>query len=157
MTMNEKEKKPMTVRAKELAALVAKDLHIERSKSQSKSKSPEIYTDELRKSVEEIIAEEARQLWRKETGRRIPKEGVPEEYHDKAMISVLKRWQKTLKEIKETVPKMAPPPPPLDKALIAAHPVCPECGEPMKRVVGRLYQCPRHPHITRLMPEVPQT
>lgn len=148
------EERPLSVRAKELAALVAKDLHIEKPKS--KSKSPEIYVDEMKKSTEEIIAEEARQLWRKETGRRIPKEGVPEQYYDKAMVLVLRRWQKTLKEIREVTPKMAPPPPPIDKALVEAPPLCPKCGQVMKRIVGRLYQCPKHPEVTRLMPEVPK-
>lgn len=145
------EEKPLRVRAKELAGLVAKDLQIEESKSQSKS--PEIYTDEMRKSPEEIIAEEAREIWRKETRRRIPKE-LPPEYYDKAIVTILRRWRKTLKEVKETVPKMAPPPPPLDKAIVTARPLCPICGEPMKPIVGRLYQCQKHPAQTRLLPEV---
>ncbi len=121
-----------------------------------KSNPPEIYIDETTRSIEEIIAREAMEIWRRETGKPIPKEGVPQEYKDKAMVEVLKRWQKTLKEIKETLPKMALPPPPIDKEIVKAAPTCPICGKPMKRIVGRLYQCPLHPHITKLLPTLPE-
>jgi len=151
--MAEEEEKPLAVRAKELARVVARDLGIKRK--ETKSRSPEIYVDEMEKSIDQIIAEEARAIWRKEERRRPPKE-LPQQYYDKAMVNILKRWQKTLKEIKETVPKMAPPPPPLDKAVVVAAPLCPICGEPMKRIVGRLYQCPKHPTQTKRLPEVPE-
>jgi len=104
--------------------------------------SPQIYREELEKSVEAIIEEEAIALYRKVTGKKkIPEEGVPQEYWDRALMDVLRRWQKTLKEISETVPKVAVPPE--AKFLVEAPPVCPKCGELMKKLVGNLYQCPK--------------
>ena len=135
-------------KAKELAGLiVARNAEISSNPDyKNKKDPPQIYIDEMEKDIDLIIAEEARVLYRKETGRTPPKE-LPQKYYDKAMISVLKRWQKTLREIAETVPKMAPPPtePYREEILAKAPPLCPVCGEPMKQIGRGLYQCPKHP------------
>ena len=54
---------------------------------------------------------------------------------------MLRRWQKTLKEIRETIPKTAVPPE--AKYVVGAPPVCPKCGVPMEKLIGKLYQCPK--------------
>jgi len=122
-------------KVKRLAALLT-------GKSSTASKSPEIYREELGKEVEEIIEEEAKRLYLKVTGRRkIPKEGVPQEFRDKALIDVLERYQTTLREIQEIVPRAAPP---LERKYVEKGiPLCPKCGVPMKPLVGKLYQCPQ--------------
>ena len=149
------------LRAKELAGLVvARNVELSSNpNSKNKKDPPQIYLDEMEKNIDLIIEEEARALYRKETRRRPPKE-IPQQYYDKAMISILKRWQKTFREIEATVPKMAPPPPtePVELAkeevIAKGPPLCPICGEPMKRIVGNLYQCPKHPSQTMRKPEV---
>jgi len=107
-----------------------------------KTESLEIYREELEKEVNEVIEEEAKKLYLKVTGkRRIPEEGVPQEFKDKALIDVLERYQSTLREIQETVPRTAPPPE--RKYAEKGIPICPKCGVPMKVLVGKLYQCPQ--------------
>ena len=144
-------------KAKELAGLiVARNAELSSNlNSKNKKDPPQIYLDEMEKTIDLIIAEEARVLYRKETGRRPPKE-LPQEYYDKALISVLKRWQKTLREIAKTVPKMAPPPtePYREEILAKAPPLCPVCGKPMKEIMKGLWQCPDHPFQTFSKPEV---
>jgi len=104
--------------------------------------SPQIYREELEKSVEAVIEQEAIALYKKITGKKkIPPEGVPQEFKDRALVEVLRRWQKTLKEIRETVPKVAVPPE--AKYVAGAPPVCPKCGEIMRKLIGSLYQCPK--------------
>ena len=145
--------KPTTVEAKRLAFLTAEDVKMHRSNPGS----PQIYMDELKTPIEEIIRKQAVELWRKEKHGPVPKE-IPQEYLDKAMVEVLKRWQKTLREVRETVPKMAPPPEMPPEMVEKAIPTCPQCGTLMKKIVetetGTLYQCPNHPGITRLIPKV---
>jgi len=134
------------IKAKELAGLVlARNVEVSPKKESGKN-PPEIYMDEMERDIDLLIAEEARVLYRKETRRRPPKE-IPQKYIDKAMISVLKRWQKTFREIEATVPKMAPPPtePYREEIIAKAPPLCPECGEPMKEIMPGLWQCPKHP------------
>ncbi len=111
-------------------------------KKQSPHNSPQIYREELEKDVEAIIEQEAIALYRKTTGKKkIPSEGVPSEYKNRALMEVLKRWQKTLKEVREVTEKTAVPPE--AKYLAEAPPVCPKCGEVMKPLIGKLYQCPK--------------
>ena len=145
------------LKVKELAGLViAKNAELSSNpNSKNKKDPPEIYLDEMEKDIDLIISEEARILYRKETGRPPPKE-IPQKYYDKAMISVLKRWQKTFKEIEETLPKMAPPPtePYKEEVMVKSPPLCPICGEPMKRIGKGLYQCPKHPTQFMRKPEV---
>jgi hypothetical protein len=145
--------KPTTVEAKKLAILTAEDVKMHKSNPNS----PQIYTDELKTPIEEIIRKEAAELWRKEKRTNVP-EVIPQEYLDKAMVEVLKRWQKTLREVKETVPKMAPPPEMPPEMVEKGIPICPKDGKPMKKIVetatGILYQCPQHPQMTKLIPKV---
>ena len=145
------------LKVKELAGLViAKNAELSSNpNSKNKKDPPEIYLDEMEKDIDLIISEEARILYRKETGRPPPKE-IPQKYYDKAMISVLKRWQKTFREIEETLPKMAPPPtePYKEEVIAKSPPLCPICGEPMKRIAKGLYQCPKHPTQFMRKPEV---
>jgi len=111
-------------------------------KKETSKNPPEIYREELEKNVEAIIEQEAIALYKKLTGKRkIPEEGVPQSYKDRAMMEVLRRWQKTLKEIRTTVPKAVVPPE--AKYFVDAIPICPKCGELMKLLVGKLYQCPK--------------
>jgi hypothetical protein len=145
--------KPTTVEAKRLAILTAEDVKMHKPNPDS----PQIYTDELKTPIEEIIRKEAAELWRKEKRTRVPPV-IPQEYMDKAMVEVLKRWQKTLREVRETVPKMAPPPEMPPEIVEKGIPICPKDGKPMKKIVetatGILYQCQEHPQITRLIPKV---
>ena len=102
---------------------------------------PQIYREELEKDVEAVIEQEAIALYRKTPGKKkIPETGVPEEYKNRALMDVLRRWQKTLKEVRETTEKVAVPPE--AKYMAEAPPVCPRCGEIMKPIIGKLYQCP---------------
>jgi len=111
-------------------------------RTEAKLNPPQIYREELEKDVEAIIEQEAIALYRATTGKKkIPPEGVPQEYKNRALMEVLRRWQKTLKEVKETTEKVAPPPE--TKYLAEAPPVCPKCGEVMKRLIGSLWQCPK--------------
>ena len=151
------ERESPKLRAKELAGLVvARNVELSSNpNSKNKKDPPQIYLDEMEKDIDLIIAEEARALYRKETGRMPPKE-LPQKYYDKAMISVLKRWQKTFREIEATIPKMAPPPtePYKEEVIAKAPPLCPVCGKPMERIIDNLYQCPDHPFQTFEKPEV---
>lgn len=118
-------------------------------KKETRRNPPQIYREELEKNVEAIIEQEAIALYQKTTGKRkIPKEGIPQEYKDRALMDVLRRWQKTLKEIRETTEKVAVPPE--AKYMAEAPPVCPKCGEIMKPLIGKLYQCPRCHHVMRI-------
>ena len=152
------EKGSPKLRAKELAGLVvARNAELSPNPKNGKD-PPQIYLDEMEKDINLIIEEEARALYRKETGRS-PPEDLPQQYYDKAMISILKRWQKTFREIEATIPKMAPPLPkePVELAkeevIAKGPPLCPVCGKPMKRIIGNLYQCPDHPFQTFEKPE----
>jgi hypothetical protein len=152
--LTEEIEKPPGIRAKEVAAIVAKDLHIpvQKPAQSPNSPSPQIYLDEMKTPIDEIIRREAIEIWKKEK-RGPPPEQFPQEILDRAMINVLKRWQKTLREVRETIPKMAPPPEMPPEMVKKAAPTCPICGQPMRKIVGRLYQCPKHPTQTRLLPE----
>ena len=113
-----------------------------RGETETPKDPPEIYREELEKSVDAIIEQEAISLYKKITGKRkIPPEGPPQEFKDRALIEVLRRWQKTLKEIRETIPKTAVPSE--AKYVVGAPPVCPKCGVPMEKLIGKLYQCPK--------------
>jgi hypothetical protein len=151
--LSEEIEKPTTVEAKKLASLIAGGTKTEKKPESS----PQIYYDELKTPIDEIIRREAIELWRKEQRKPVPKE-IPQEYLDKAMVEVLKRWQKTLREVRETVPKMAPPPEMPPEVIEKGIPTCPQCGAPMKKIVetetGILYQCPRHLGVTRRIPKV---
>jgi len=114
-----------------------------------KRNSPEIYREELEKSVDAIIEQEAIALYKKITGKKkIPPEGVPQEFKDRALVEVLRRWQKTLKEMRETIPKTAVPPE--AKYVAGAPPVCPKCGAVMRKIIGNLYQCPKCFRVMRV-------
>lgn len=109
-------------------------------RTESKRNPPQIYREELEKDVESIIEQEAIALYRSATGKKkIPPEGVPQEFKNRALMEVLRRWQKTLKEVRETTEKVAVPPE--AKYLAEAPPVCPKCGEVMVRLIGNLWQC----------------
>jgi predicted Zn-ribbon and HTH transcriptional regulator len=117
----------------------------QKAEAGKKHNPPQIYVDELEKGVDEIIEREAIELYKKLTGKRKIPEEIPQEYKDRALMEVLKRWQQTLKEIKETAEKTAVP---LEtrmdmKALGEVPPICPKCGVEMKKIIGSLYQCPR--------------
>lgn len=110
-------------------------------RTETKRNPPEIYREELEKDIEAIIEQEAIALYRMTTGKKkIPPEGIPQEYKNRALMEVLKRWQKTLKEVKETTEKVAVPPE--AKYMVGAPPVCPRDGSVMRKLIGELWQCP---------------
>ena len=41
----------------------------------------------------------------------------------------------------------------LQESSVSQIPTCPICGEPMRKIVGNLYQCSKHPSQTLRLPE----
>ena len=135
-------------RIKRLAELMSGSI----SKEKQAKKANPIYEEELEKGVDEIIEQEAIELYKKLTGKNKVPEEIPQEYKDRALMEVLKRWQQTLKEIKTTVLQTAISPEirMRFKELPPKPPLCPKCSIPMKNIMGGLWQCPKCYKIIRL-------
>jgi len=110
--------------------------------------TPEIFVDELEKDIEAVIQEEARRLYRKQMRRRPPRE-LPQEWLDRGATEVMRRWQKTLREMRATIPKVALPPEVPPEFLAKGAPICPKCGEVMRKLIGTLWQCPKCYHTLK--------
>ena len=100
---------------------------------EEKKRNP-IYLNEIEKDVDIIIRDEAENIYREETGEE-PPEKIPQEYIDKAMVSILKRWQETLKPLIELIQRTAPP-------LEVTKPKCPKHGVELKKVGENHWRCP---------------
>ncbi|MEM2281430.1 MAG: hypothetical protein QXZ68_05520 [Candidatus Bathyarchaeia archaeon] len=97
-------------------------------------RSNPIYLNELEKDVDTLIYDEAARIYEMETGEKPPAE-IPQEYKDKAMVEILKRWQETLKPLTEILEKTAPP-------LKIEPPKCPRHNVPLKKMGVNLWRCP---------------
>ena len=107
--------------------------------------SPQVYLDELEKPIETVIAEEAQRIYKKVTGKRKVPEELPPIFYEKAMIEILKRWQKTAKELYEGLkPTLEALEKPEEKLPPAGAPrICPRCGVVMEEVFKGNYVCPK--------------
>jgi hypothetical protein len=100
-----------------------------------------IYLNEVEKDVDTIIYDEAANIYREETGEE-PPEKIPQEYIDKAMVSILKRWQETLKPLIGLMEKTAPP-------IEVTKPKCPKHGVELRKVGENLWRCPYGDYVVK--------
>jgi len=106
-----------------------------------KPKNNQIYLNEVEKDVDTLIHDEAANIYREETGEE-PPEKIPQEYIDKAMVSILKRWQETLKPLIELIQRTAPP-------LEVTKPKCPKHGVELQKVGENLWRCPYGDYVVK--------
>jgi hypothetical protein len=106
-----------------------------------KPKSNPIYLNEIEKDVDTLINDEAANIYREETGEEPPEE-IPQEYKDKAMVSILKRWQETLLPLIGLMERTAPP-------LKAEKPKCPKHGLELRKVGENLWRCPYGDYVVK--------
>lgn len=100
-----------------------------------------IYLNEVEKDVSTLIYDEAARIYREETGEEPPEE-IPVEYQDKAMVSILKRWQETLKPLIGLLEKTAPP-------IEVTKPKCPKHGVELRKVGENLWRCPYGDYVVK--------
>jgi len=92
-----------------------------------------IYLDEIESDIDTIIRNEAERIYTEETGEAPPKE-IPATYKRKAMVSVLKRWQTSLKPLFELAQGIYVPPE-------RAEPICPKCGGKLVKISQTVWRC----------------
>ena len=78
--------------------------------------------EEMKKPIEKILAEEAREIYLEETGKhweeQPPSEEEAREYIRKAARKLLEKWQKTGREYYSAVKRLLGAPPPREEVLV---------------------------------------
>ena len=78
--------------------------------------------EEIKKPIEEVLAEEAREIYLEETGKRWedepPSEEESREYIRKAARRLLEKWQKMGREYYSAVKRLLGAPPPREEVLV---------------------------------------
>ena len=78
--------------------------------------------EEIKKPIEEVLAEEAREIYLEETGKtweeEPPSEEESKEYIRKAAKRLLEKWQKTGREYYSAVKRLLGAPPPREEVLV---------------------------------------
>jgi len=110
-----------------------------------------IFFEEVKKPIEQVIADEAIRIYKEKTGQPPPKE-LPKEFYKLAMVNILKRWQKAIKEAYTTATAIFGKPektpfeelPPLEELRKSPYTpiVCPKCKRRTLKPVARgVYVC----------------